>query len=122
MVSLDKWSASAGHYKSQVPHTPDLAGPNLKELAHFLDLLAILIPALSCGLEFYVFSQHRPDNARVLVGDRYDRSVDAAPLTQCIDPPADRIGLACGHAHNGSGTVNQQFANGSMRRWHRIPI
>ena len=103
MVRLDKWSASKGHYKSQVPHTPDLAGRS-----HFLDLLAILIPALSCGLEFHVFSQHRPDNARVLVGHGYDRSVDTAPLTQSIDPPAERVGLARGHAHDGSGAVNQQ--------------
>jgi hypothetical protein len=26
VVILNKWSASAGHYKSQVPHTPELAG------------------------------------------------------------------------------------------------
>lgn len=26
VVSLNKWSASAGHYKSQVPHTPEFAG------------------------------------------------------------------------------------------------
>ena len=26
VVSLNKWSASLGHYKSQVPHTPEFAG------------------------------------------------------------------------------------------------
>jgi hypothetical protein len=26
VVSLNKWSASEGHYKSQVPHTPEFAG------------------------------------------------------------------------------------------------
>jgi hypothetical protein len=62
MVSLDKWSASKGHCKRQVLHTPDFAGRS-----HFLDLFAILIPASGRGLEFHTRALRESPKARAAI-------------------------------------------------------
>ncbi|TNC96149.1 MAG: hypothetical protein FD119_1986 [Stygiobacter sp.] len=103
VASLNKWSASSGRYKSQVPRSPDYAGRS-----HFLDFRATLIPTSNGRLVFRIISQHRPYDTSVFVGDGDDRPIDPATLAQRVDPPTERIGSTCRHANDSSCSVNKQ--------------
>ena len=61
---------------------------------HFLGRLAIPISCSGRKAELPVFAQHSPDDARVLVGDRDNGPVHAAPLVYRVDPSAEGVGSA----------------------------
>jgi len=102
VVSLNKWSASASHYKSQVPHTPELAG-------RFISLIFLQsFPALNVSAEFFVSAQHSPDDASVLVGNGDDCTVHAPSFSQRIYPLAERVCLSSCDTNNRSGAMDQK--------------
>jgi len=75
VVSLNKWSASKGHYKSQAPHTPEFAG-------RFISLVVLQYTTLLRRQRGILrFCATLPNDARVLVGHGDNGTVHAAALT-----------------------------------------
>jgi hypothetical protein len=61
--------------------------------------------------EAFAAHHHRPDNARILVGERNGRDVHRPTIAQARQPsrPAEPYAAAA-PTHDGAGTMDQQFA------------